>query len=376
MPWEVVAMSEIRRDFVDAVLVAGDPMARACRRFGISRKTGYKWIFRFQQNPQQPLQDQSRRPRRSPRQTPAKVQQRLVEAHQTWGWGARKVRQIVKNQGLQVPSVNTVQTILARAGCTRSAPAAPATTQRFERAEPNDLWQMDFKGPLEIARIRMHPLTLQDDHSRFLLAISLCENHTHALVWNKLWDCFGEYGLPRQILCDNEFSTGRQAPRTLTWLEANMLRLGIQPVHGRPYHPQTQGKVENVHASYERELLPRANRDSRELFEADLQRYRRDFNLLRPHEALGLAVPASRWRPSSRPRPSKLPPLEYPNGSQLRKVSTIGDIRWRACRIKAGHGLAGQYVRVEETDQGVAVYYADYRVRLIPQHSMIKGPML
>jgi transposase InsO family protein len=377
MPWEVIQMSEVRRCFVDTILQTRCSVARACRDYGISRKTGYKWLGRYQADPARPLADRSRRPHHSPRRTAAQVEEQLVAAHQDWGWGARKVRKLVQDQGLAVPSVNTVQAVLARRGCVgpRTQPPAPPP-RRFERDEPNDLWQMDFKGPLEIARRPLHTLTVLDDHSRFLLLLELCPDHTHAALWDKLWDCFGEFGLPRQLLCDNEFSTRRQVPRTLTWLEANLLRLGIQPLHGRPYHPQTQGKVENVHGSYERELLPHARRDSVAHFQEDARRYRHDFNTRRPHEGLGLATPLTRWKPSPRRRPATLPPVVYPAGAVLRKVSTVGDIHWHDYRIKASQGLVGQYVQVRDLDEGLAVYYAHYRLRLIDKAALVKGRML
>src|SRR5262249_24915119 len=151
---------------------------------------------------------------------------------------------------------------------------------------PNELWQLDFKGPVEVGRRRVSALSVLDDHSRYLLALRPCPDMTYATVQAALWDLFGEAGMPEALLCDNAFAA-RNTDVGLSAFDAWLIRLEIRPLHGRPYHPQTQGKVERLHATLEAEIWPRARRDSPEHFAADLEAWRPVYNAVRPHEALG-----------------------------------------------------------------------------------------
>src|SRR5262249_45991116 len=156
---------------------------------------------------------------------------------------------------------------------------------------------------------------------------------------------FGDVGLPEQLLCDNAFSTAKNSGVGLSAFDAWLIRLGIRPTHGRPYHPQTQGKVERFHGTLEAELWPHVRRDAIGHFAADCEAWRPVYNAIRPHEALGDEPPVTRWRPSPRPRPDRVPEMTYPAGSEVRRVGQVGDVRWRCYRILAGRGLAGEPVR-------------------------------
>jgi hypothetical protein len=249
--------------------------------------------------------------------------------------------------------------------------------QRFERDAPNQLWQCDFKGFLEVGRRRIWPFGLIDDHSRYLLALRPCPDQTMATAWGVLWEVFGAVGLPESLLCDGAFAARGPGLTGLSWFEARLIRLGIRPAHGRPYHPQTQGKIERFNGTLEVELWPRARRDTREHFAADLEAWRTEvYNPLRPHEALGDRPPVSRWRPSPRPRPAELPPVEYPADAVVRKVSAVGDVQWRGYRLLAGRGIAGEYVRIEDSECEVAVYYASHRIRCVARELLRWGVML
>ncbi len=289
----------------------------------------------------------------------------VLEARDRYGWGPRKLHALLRAEGRPAPPPRTIAEVLRRHGRTAAAEAAAAAApQRFERAAPNELWQLDFKGPLEVGRRRVAPLTVVDDHSRYLLRLRPCPDQTYATVQAILWDLFGDVGLPEQVLCDNAFGA-RNTAVGLSAFDAWLIRLGIRPAHGRPYHPQTQGKVERLNGTLERELWPAARRDTVEHFAADLERWRPVYNAVRPHEALGDEPPASRWRPSPRPRPPSVPEVRYPAGSELRIVGGGGDIRWHRSRVLVGAGLAGQRVRVVEAGAQVEVYYGAHRVRCI-----------
>lgn len=379
MPWRVSPMSELRLALVHQVISLNVPVAKAARDFGVSRATAYKWIRRYRQQPREPLVDHSRRPLVSPHSTPEDVREHLLRVRDTYGWGARKIQAFLRTQqpALELPAVRTITNILKREGRITHQPPDPPPPQFFERSAPHQLWQCDHKGPLEVGRRKIHPFTILDDHSRYLIACQACTDLTMQPVFDILWNAFGEVGLPDAILCDNAFATRFQVPHTLSWLEARLIRLGIRPLHGRPYHPQTQGKVERLHGTLQREVWPHVRRDDLAHFQEDVDRWRREvYNTLRPHEAIGDVPPLARFRPSHRPRPDQLPPVDYPQGAILRKVNTSGDVRWSGYRILAGRGLVGEFVRIEQRDHEVALYYADHQIRCLSNDQLVPDKML
>lgn len=377
MPWGVHPVSELRSALVHAVRHAGISAAEAARRYGVSRKTAFKWLARYDGDPAGSLADRSRRPRTSPARTAEADERRVLEARDRWGWGPRKLRAALRADGQPAPPVRTIAAILARHGRTRPAAAEPPPPpQRFERPAPNALWQLDFKGPLEVARRKVTPLSVLDDHSRYLLCLRPCTDMTFATVEAILWETFGDVGLPEQLLCDNAFSTARNSGVGLSAFDAWLIRLGIRPIHGRPYHPQTQGKVERFHGTLEAELWPRVRRDALEHFAADCEAWRPVYNAIRPHEALGDEPPVTRWRPSPRRRPDRMPEASYPAGSTVRRVGQVGEVRYRGARIMAGRGLAGEPVRVEERGGQVEVFYCGHRVRCLSASELRRDTML
>jgi transposase InsO family protein len=403
LPWKAVTVSDVRLALCHSIRSGGLSVGDAARRFGVSRKTAHKWLKVFDHAPDEAsaaaLDDRSRRPHRSPRRTDHAVEQRAIELRDRHRWGARKIHFVLRRQldepppqqqpssspassspasSPAIPSIRTISSILARNGRITPAAPPPPPLQRFERAEPNELWQVDFKGPLEVQRIKLMPFTVLDDHSRYLLAFEPRTDLTMATAWGVLWNVFGEVGLPRQILCDNAFSCRRDdRPVGLSWFDARLVRLDIQPSHGRPYHPQTQGKVEALHRSAERELFDfDARKDCQLHFRQDCVRYRHCYNTQRPHQAIGDVPPILRWRPSPRPRPPRLPPVEYPAGSTLRCVCDRGRINFKTYRILCGHGLAGERVRVEERDREIAVFYCDRQIRCLSHDQLKRGIIL
>lgn len=364
MPWKTAGVHMLRMQFVQLVRTQHSSVASACRQFGISRDTGYRWLARYDADPQALLVDRSRRPLVSPARSDDDITRAILDARRQYGWGARKLHALLLRRGLAVPSIRTVHAILARHELVARLPRAEAPL-RFERPVPNELWQMDHKCDIEIARVRRHHLTILDDHSRYLLRLAPVPDRTITTAFSVLWKLMGEVGMPDSILSDNAFSTTFQAPATLSWFDANLICLGIRPVHGRPYHPQTQGKVERLHGTLEREFLPTARRASLAVYQRDIHQWQRLYNTIRPHEGIGDVPPADRWKPSDRRRPSKLPEPQYPAGSLLRKVSTSGDVRWKRRRIMAGRGLVGRPVRIDETDSSVDLYFAHVKIRSI-----------
>ena len=395
MPWKVPAMSDVRFALCHAVRTAGDPVAAAARAFAVSRKTAHKWLAVFDALPDgdparyaaTTLADRSRRPHASPGRTPDDVERQVLTVRDRHGWGPRKIhaflRQQAQRDGLPpptgLPSVRTLAAVLARHGRVAPAPPAPAAPlQCFERPGPNQLWQVDHKGPVEVERRRVAPLTVIDDHARYCLAFRPCDDKTMATAFAILWDVFADAGLPDAILTDNAFNAaGAGGGLGLSWFDARLIRLGIDPVHGRPYHPQTQGKVERFHGTAVREFLfTHARRDRRAHFDADVERWRGVYNALRPHEALGDRPPVERWRPSDRPRPDAVPEPHYEPGQATRKIHACGEVYFKGYALLVGRGLAGDTVRLEERDGELAIYYCHKRVRAIPASELRKDKIL
>lgn len=376
MPWDVQPVSEIRLAFVHHVRTLNYSVTDAAEKFGIARKTAYKWLARFDEGKDSSsLENLSRRPKQSPARTNHEIESHILRVRDEHGWGARKIHALLKQQGIAVPSARTITNILKRCGRIKAKEQNPQPPlQRFERKNPHELWQCDFKGPLEIARRKIHPFTVLDDHSRYLVALTPCVDLTHNTAFDVLWDAFAEFGMPESILCDNAFASDGPG---ICGFEARLLRLGINPVHGRPYHPQTQGKVERLHATLEKEVWPRVRRDSLDHFRVDITHWRRNvYNTLRPHESLGDLPPVSRLEPSPRKRPDQIPEPEYDTEATLRKVTTNGTIRWQQRHILIGTGVAGETVTVEESGHELLISYCRKVVRRIPLNQLVKGRIL
>ena len=258
MPWQEVSTVLLRQEFVMLASVEGANVRALCRRYTISPKTGYKWLARYRRQGRAGVTDRSRRPHRSPTRTLPALEQAVLAvraAHPVWG--GRKIRAVLVARGHPtLPSPSTMTAILQRHG--QIAPeAAPQHTawQRFEHDAPNRLWQMDFKGHFALLAGRCHPLTVLDDHSRFAVGLQACGDETGRTVQARLIACFRRYGLPEALLVDNGPPWGSDAAHPHTPLTAWLIRLGVRIRHGRPYHPQTQGKDERFHRTLKAEVL-------------------------------------------------------------------------------------------------------------------------
>jgi transposase InsO family protein len=343
----------LKREFVELAAQEGVSLSALCRRYGISRTAGYKWLARYAAEGAEGLAERSRRPRHSPRQTTTEMAQRILalrKAHPAWG--ARKLHRRLADQGqTDLPSVGAVHAVLVRAGCiTPEQSAQHQAWQRFEHPHPNDLWQMDFKGhfPLECGT-RCQPLTVLDDHSRFSLLLQACLDQRTSTVEAALTGAFRRYGLPRRMTMDNGSPWGSDDQAPYTRLTVWLTRLGIQVSHSRPYHPQTQGKDERFHRTLKAELLAQGHWQDWPSTQRRFDVWRDTYNLLRPHQALGMNTPASRYQISSRPYPEFLPPLEYGPDDHPRKVDSAGRLCFRGRTFRLGKALVGQTVGLRAT---------------------------
>ena len=356
MPWKEVSAVELREEFVMLASVEGSCFRELCRRYGISPTTGYKWLSRHTSEGRAGLADRSRRPLSSPRRTAQEIEERVLALalalrEQHPAWGGRKLRRRLQDLGLEaVPSASTITAILRRHGRLEAVdPSKHRAFLRFEHAAPNDLWQMDFKGHFAMSRGRCHPLSLIDDHSRFSPGLEACANEQADTVRERLTGIFRRYGLPRRILADNGAPWGDDRESRQTRLTVWLLRLDIAVSHGRPYHPQTQGKAERFHRSLADEAL--AGPPLRDLAECQkrFDDWRHVYNAERPHQAIGLEVPLRRYKPSPRPFPERLAPIEYDSADIVRKVDVNGRLSWRARSFPVGKALQGQAVAIRPT---------------------------
>ena len=354
MPWQARTPVQLREEFVQLSLSQAIPFSELCRRFAISRKTGYKWRARYSQAGTVGLRDQSRRPQRSPGQTAPAVEAavvRLRAAHPRWG--ARKLRRRLQEVGwVPVPASSTLTRILHRQGLV--APRLPGEASRWRRFEhpvPNSLWQMDFKGTVYTLAGPGHPLTVLDDHSRFNLCLAVLPDQQTSGVQRGLTATFRRYGLPDCLLMDNGSPWGNDAEHPWTPLTVWLVRVGIRVSHSRPYHPQTLGKDVRFHRTLATEVL--ATRQWRDLAhcQAAVDRWRVVYNTERPHEALGLAVPASRYAPSLRAFPESLPPIEYPAACLVRKVQQGGHCSVQGWAFKVPKAFVGNPIGLRPTTE-------------------------
>lgn len=352
MPWLQVTLMSQRKEFIKLAMVDGANLARLCQGFNISRKTGYKWLARYLGGCEAGLQDRCRRPRASPWVTPPEMEAavlRVREAHPAWG--GRKIRARLQAQDLAtVPAASTITAILHRHGKIDPAESLKHRAwQRFEAQAPNDLWQMDFKGHFATAQGRCHPLTVLDDHSRYALGLEACADERTATVKERLTRIFRRYGLPRKMLMDNGSPWGADREHPYTPLTVWLLRLGLGVTHSRPYHPQTLGKDERFHRTLKAEVLTYCQGLELPQYQPRFDAWRLIYNLERPHEALGLAVPASRYLVSPRRFQETLPPLEYGPSDQVRKVQAEGWISFRGQDFHLGRAFRGEVVALRPT---------------------------
>jgi transposase InsO family protein len=354
-----------RGEFVALALVEGANVSALCRRFGISRKTGYKWLERVASG--DGVADRSRRPLASPARTAAAIEAAAVAMrvrHPTWG--GRKIRQRLLDLGNQaVPAGSTISGILRRQGLIDPDEARQhAAFQRFEHPRPNALWQMDFKGHFAHATGRCHPLTVLDDHSRFSICLAACENERTQTVREQLTARFRRYGLPERINVDNGSPWGEGAGYRFTLLTVWLARLGIQVSHSRPYHPQTNGKDERFHRTLKADVLQGRVFGDIAQCQMAFDRWRAIYNTERPHEAIGMAVPASRYQVSSRRFPETLPEPEYRPDDLVRKVQKNGDLHFKGRILDLPKALVGQRVglRPTLTDGVWEIIFAAHRI--------------
>ena len=366
MPWLETAPVDERIRFIQDALSDRFTMSALCARFGISRRIGYKWLDRYEQEGRHGLQDRSRAPHHCPHRINGEIAVlicALRRAHPFWG--ARKLLKILRTRHPRLrawPAPSTAADLLARHGLVlkrrRRRPhqhpgVVPPTT-----TAPNDLWTADFKGQFRTGNgLYCYPLTIADQHTRFLLT---CHGllSTQTVTARPVFErAFREYGLPRAIRTDNGVPFATQAIHGLSFLNVWWMRLGIQHQRIHPGRPQENGAHERMHRTLKRQAIKPVQRTCAAQ-QRNFDAFRTEYNEVRPHEWLNQATPDSCYDASPREYPARLPALEYPGHFLVKKITTGGTFRFNRRLLHIANALVDQHIGLEETDDGIwAIYF-------------------
>lgn len=381
MPWSQTSPMDQKTQFIADHLRGTLSIAELCDRYGISRKTGYKWIDRYIREGPAGLADRSRRPVSSPNSTPLELVQAIITARQRHPtWGAKKLLAILhgRHPRWPWPGRSTVCDILKRHDLVpkkrrRRVIGHPGKPTSLITA-PNTVWCADYKGQFKMGNgAYCYPLTVTDGYSRYLLGCQALLNTSVADAKPVFTRLFHEFGLPQRIRTDNGVPFATNTLARLSQLSAWWVRLGILPEFIEPGKPQQNGRHERMHRTLKAEATrpPAASqRGQQHKFNV----FSVEYNELRPHEALDMRTPASLYEPSPRAMPAKLPSFQYPDRFETRYVSANGGIRWNSQWVNVSTVCIGEYVGLEEIDDSIwNVYFGSLKLgRLLERHMRIE----
>lgn len=369
MPWRTATVETERAQFVLEAHISDLSHSELCRRYQISRETGYKWLRRHAEEGWAGLQDRSSRPHSCPHATPSDVVARILEIRKRRGWGARKIRRKLQDDPTidPVPSADTVHRILVRAELVdhrkprrrRTHPGPPLPIPH----EPNATWTADFKGEFRTGDGNLcFPLTIQDGHTRFFLECRGMLRLDLQATLRRFRHLFRQYGLPRRIRSDNGHPFATTAIAGLSQLSVWWIELGITPELIEPGQPQQNGRHERLHRTLKEgtALPPAGNLRAQQ---TRFNRFRRIYNHERPHEALRMETPASAYLASPRPFTERPEPIEYPAHFELRRVSGDNTLRWKNRKVFVSSLLKRKIVGLEQVAEDAwTVYFGPLRL--------------
>jgi len=358
MGWQESSVMDERMRFISDCLAEEEPMNRLCHRYGISRKTGYKWLSRYRDEGAGGLLDRARAPLVHGRATaPVIVDHLLAEKERHPSWGPKKVVASLRRKNGEVawPSPSTAAEILKRHGLVQ--PRGRARWRGFGTGpfqpvqQANSVWSVDHKGWFRLGDgQRCEPLTVMDSKSRYFLKLEVCGSTGELEAWPVFERAFEDYGLPERIRSDNGPPFASVGVCALTPLSVRFLKLGIGLERIDPGHPQQNGIHERIHLT----LLPLAQAPAADRLaqQKAFDAFRQSYNEERPHEALDMDTPSQHYRPSERRMPKLLPEPEYPPEAALRRVRPNGAVKWEGREIYVSATLVGEDVAIEESESG------------------------
>lgn len=366
MPWRTESVMDQRIEFVIRAQGGEENVSQLCRDYGVSRPTGYLWLERYREAGSiAGLAEHSRRPLHQPRQTASPIVAAVLALRDEKSWGARKLAVVLSRRGIKVAPA-TVHRILQRAG--RVQPAVrQQTTRRFERAECNELAQMDFKGDYTLSlKQKCYPLSLLDDCSRYAHGLWPLASTGAVGVKQSLEGHFREHGVPLSILMDHGtpwFSTTNR--HGLTWVAVWLIKQGVELRYSGIRHPQTQGKVERFHQTLKRRTKHRGEPATLREWQQWAAEFVQEYNYERPHEALGMKTPAEVYQAVNlRPYQERPRVWEY-HGGIVKRLNTEGMVYYQQRTYFVSEALAGEPVRVDELDGKLLVTFRQLTVREI-----------
>lgn len=374
MSWECKTMSELREEFAIVALNSGN-FSAVCRDYGITRKTGYKWLKRYAEGA--PMSDLSKAPLRIANKTPPDIERAVLNVRaDNPGWGAKTIRKVLENSGhVNLPCVKTINNILNRNGCIDPAESDKRKPYvRFAKEHSNDMWQTDFKGEFKMNNGKYcYPLDIIDDCTRFAIGIVAFESTANAVI-PSFEAAFREFGMPKAVLSDNgsQFAGFRHG---FTQFEKFLMNHDILPIHGRAYHPQTQGKIERFHRSMKDELLKHRHFENLDDANDAFREWRYKYNFIRPHEALNMLCPAEVYEKSGREYKEDVPEYDYSGENHVIKVNTWGYVRFAHYQVYISETMINERIEFRHSDDGNS-FFACYRNFKIAEFDVHSGKLL
>jgi transposase InsO family protein len=378
VPWTQHSALEMRTRFIaDALNGRYRSHTELCRHYNVSRKTGYKWLKRYEELEWPGLLDRSHRPQACPHETPDDVVLGLLEVrrkHPTWG--AKKLLKVLgtRHPDWELPARSTAHDILRRNGLVERKRRRPRFghpgRSRTTADHPNDLWTADFKGQFRMKNgVYCYPLTVADSFSRFFLGCDALLSTREADTIQCFKRIFEEHGLPERIRTDNGVPFATYSLARLSRLAVWWMRLGIRRELIEPGKPQQNGAHERMHRTLKAETT-RPPENNLRAQQRRFDSFRDTYNHARPHESLDQETPGSLYEPASRTYPDRLPPVEYPGHFEVRKVSANGGVRWKGRYLNLTTVLLREYVGFEEVDDGLwTVYYSTTELGRFDEHT-------
>lgn len=370
MPWKETGPMEERMKFMAIYLSGERSMSELCEAFGISRKTGYKWVKRYEEQGLKGLEALSRAAWSHPHAVTPEIEAAIVQLkHQRPRRGPKKLLWSLQQQWPEVrwPVASTIGTILKRHGLVRlrrRSRKSPPYEHPFAGLDrPNAVWSADLKGWFMTGDgLRCEPLTMTDNYSRFLLRCQRVSPARYETIQPIFADAFYEYGLPEAIRTDNGAPFATTTVGGLSRLSIWWIKLGILPERIRPGKPHQNGRHERMHRTLKQETASPPHATERRQ-QAAFDRFRQEYNHDRPHEALGQRPPASLYLPSPRAYPDVLPEMTYPDDMQVRWVKSQGDISWKGHHVYLAAILAGELIGLRQiADDCWDIYFGPIRL--------------